>query len=777
MVTFLDKTTSGRRYLHIQPSENDVDGEETKLPVRNPITSLCKPDCVRGPPSLPWWSKENLKTGEIFLLSTHVKMKENLPSYQLLRHDIESERRSWAKLPLHGEFSYKPLYWEWLEDILVRCKDKLITLHLFDALYASLFLYDRCSNLIWAVCEYWCPETNTLHTSKGEVSLSIFDIYGFLGLPISGRLYDEVVPTQWELASKLPLSCTYLFIAYHKLMQGCKGKPTIEQWISFWFRGRSKYHVSKKPDQGSRIPQPGILSPLPDAGARGWSDYQAIFDELGVATGQRTETFLAAFLSCWLCTFILPVRDAGCIRPGTFSIASLMASGVGYCLPTAVLASIYKGLNELSRSSHPGRGGGHFPTHFLYAWLAKNFDVYELVGEASSSPGMVKFSGLGRAKSFQPEEARELIGSGRGFRWHSPHANGSKRKRSDLSDTNISKDEGKLKPKLKIIHSERPVGPFVPVIENGSSRVDIPGIDVGPLVMPIPVIPIQSIAPLPQDELPVEVCEPSTQKVTELPPEDAENIMDILDAEPNPIECMEGLAHIPLPSGSQCFPSVGRIPSFGKDLFDSRSRLVSSRSVCPPDDDEVESIRKVNAHSPVPCPQRPLKVPQGGISVFDADAFIKEVDKNAARVLGKAILDKVCRTPFDRLPSLRGDFDSLYATILQRGKLDEASRQVNTEGTHYEAKAAELKHVESRRQELLKELQLLEDQQKELSSQVAASEHLLQEAEREVIDLQGQIEVLNATEVMDAATKASLEKAEAYIKESFEDLKNFQWDP
>ncbi|KAJ8425658.1 hypothetical protein Cgig2_015326 [Carnegiea gigantea] len=824
MVTFLEKTTSGRRYLHIQPSENDVDGEGTKLPVRNPTTSLCKPDCVRGPPSLPWWSKENLKTGETFLLSTHVKMKKNLPSYQLLRHDIEFERRSWAKLPLHGEFSYKPLYWE------------------------------------------WCLETNTLHTSKGEVSLSIFDIYSFLGLPISGHLYDEVVPTQRELVSKLSLSCTYLFIAYHKLMQGRKGKPTIEQWISFWFRGRSKYHVSKKPDQGSRIPQPGILSPLPDAGARGWSDYQAIFDELGVATGQRTETFLAAFLSCWLCTFILPVRDAGCIRPGTFSIASLMASGVGYCLPTAVLASIYKGINELSRSSHPGRGGGHFPTHFLYAWLAKNFDAYELVGEASSSPGMVKFSGLGQAKSFQPEEAPMLqyhhmlrrYGTGsqvllpgrcnlleknttRAFRewWPkmfvfppcSPHANGSKRKRSDLSDTNISKDEGKLKPKLKIIRSGRPVEPFVPVIENGSSRVEISGIDVGTLAMPIPAIPIRSIAPLPQDELPIEVCEPSTQKVTELPPEGAENIMDILDAEPNPIECMgesddvnfkEGLAHIPLPSGSQCFLSVGCIPSFGKDLFDSRSRLVSSRGVCPPDDDEVESIRKVNAHSPVPRPQRPLKVPQGGISVFDADAFIKEVDKNATRVLGKAIVDKVCRTPFDRLPSLRGDFDSLYATILQKGvdvtplesrveglirqacdfkdlqqsysgrisaeehnncrmevqgKLDEASRQVNTEGTHYEAKAAELKHVESRRQELLKELQLLEDQQKELSSQVAASEHLLQEAEREVIDLQGQIEVLNATEVMDAATKASLEKAEAYIKESFEDLKNFQWDP
>jgi len=63
--------------------------------------------------------------------------------------------------------------------------------------------------------------------------------------------------------------------------------------------------------------------------------------------------------------------------------------------------------------------GGHFSAHFLYAWLAKNFDTYELAGEASSSPGMVMFSGLDQAKSFQLEKARELTGSGRGFRWHS----------------------------------------------------------------------------------------------------------------------------------------------------------------------------------------------------------------------------------------------------------------------------------------------------------------------------------------------------------------------
>jgi len=96
----------------------------------------------------------------------------------------------------------------------------------------------------------------------------------------------------------------------------------------------------------------------------------------------------------------------------------------------------------------------------------------------------------------------------------------------------------------------------------------------------------------------------------------------------------------------------------------------------------------------------------------------------------------VSHTPFDGLPSLKGNFDSLYVTILQRSvkvtpleskveglikqaldfkdmqqsyfartlaeehdscrmevqcKLDEASCQLNTGGVHYEAKTAELK--------------------------------------------------------------------------------------
>jgi len=82
----------------------------------------------------------------------------------------------------------------------------------------------------------------------------------------------------------------------------------------------------------------------------------------------------------------------------------------------------------------------------------------------------------------------------------SPHVSDSKRKRSDLSDMNISKDKGKLgsKPKLKIVRFGKPLESLIPPMEDGSSHVKIPGIDVVILATPIPAIPIQNIAPLPQ---------------------------------------------------------------------------------------------------------------------------------------------------------------------------------------------------------------------------------------------------------------------------------------
>ena len=107
-------------------------------------------------------------------------------------------------------------------------------------------------------------------------------------------------------------------------------------------------------------------------------------------------------------------------------------------------------------------------------------------------------------------------------------------------------------------------------------------------------------------------------------------------------------------------------------------------------------------------------------------------------------------------------------------KLDEASNQFNAEDTRYNVVKAKLEKVESQHEELLKELQSLNDQKKDINFQMMANEDFLQVAEWKVFDLQGKIDTLNVVKVTNPATKASLEKIEAYVKESFEDLKTFQ---
>ena len=45
------------------------------------------------------------------------------------------------------------------------------------------------------------------------------------------------------------------------------------------------------------------------------------------------------------------------------------------------------------------------------------------------------------------------------------------------------------------------------------------------------------------------------------------------------------------------------------------------------------------------------------------------------------------------------------------------------------------------------------------------------------VDLKIKINNLNAIDIIDPFTRASMEKTEDYVKESLEDLKTFQWTP
>ena len=142
----------------------------------------------------------------------------------------DSEEEGWgSSLVFPGELRCTRLYWEWAEDVLSRFEDHLKKLSLYDAVYASLFLYDHCPSIVKAFCNIWCPLTNTAHTSKGEISISLLDLTTLSGLPFFGEVLDEVVPTIEELddsgSTDGVRQCRYLLHAYHELARRNPGSP------------------------------------------------------------------------------------------------------------------------------------------------------------------------------------------------------------------------------------------------------------------------------------------------------------------------------------------------------------------------------------------------------------------------------------------------------------------------------------------------------------------------------------------------------------------------
>jgi len=88
-------------------------------------------------------------------------------------------------LKIFGKFCFIFKYWEWVKHILSCFKSQLRTCRLFDAVYASLYTYDRDPHVILTFCEAWCSKTNTLHTRFGEILISLWNLYKLGGLPMA----------------------------------------------------------------------------------------------------------------------------------------------------------------------------------------------------------------------------------------------------------------------------------------------------------------------------------------------------------------------------------------------------------------------------------------------------------------------------------------------------------------------------------------------------------------------------------------------------------------
>ena len=121
---------------------------------------------------------------------------------------------------------------------------------------------------------------------------------------------------------------------------------------------------------------------------KGWTKP---FIDLHIKTEARQEVYLAAFLLCWLCKFILPGKKVDLIHPSTFKVASLMATGHHFCLVVPVLVNIYYNLRDISIALDFSTCAHVLPIHYVYVWLASRFATY-ISSKSSITPIIIAYA-------------------------------------------------------------------------------------------------------------------------------------------------------------------------------------------------------------------------------------------------------------------------------------------------------------------------------------------------------------------------------------------------
>ncbi|KAH0725023.1 hypothetical protein KY284_000888 [Solanum tuberosum] len=294
----------------------------------------------------------NVTTEKVLLLksSTHQNIVVAIPPCR--DENLSSWRVSSSGF---GEVRYTSGYWEWVEDVLARCKETLDNIKTYDAIFASIFTYDHNENVLWAFFDNWRPSTNMERPSS------------------------EIIPSAKESTdvddqgkSFFPRSCSFLFLAFYRLTKGAIDEVSFQEWTKFWFRGPRKY-VEPSPTTSKNLTKPRMnhdpsrnidMSFLPRT-----EEDNAPFAELGIEESFRDETYLATFPACWFCKFVLSNKKDDCIRASVFKVSSLMAHEEIFSLAVPVLASIYRGLRDISTSSNLGSCDILLPIHYVYGWI------------------------------------------------------------------------------------------------------------------------------------------------------------------------------------------------------------------------------------------------------------------------------------------------------------------------------------------------------------------------------------------------------------------------
>ncbi|KAJ4813686.1 Plant mobile domain protein family [Rhynchospora pubera] len=331
-------------YVDFTPVGHDRDHRDA---VRD-IHGLFLHPCVRTGPS-----------SDVHLLSTEM---------------CEERVAPWAPdcLSITGDLIWAPGQVEWTRYVLTHMRDILESTEIFGGVAMTLFSFLRHDILIKAMATNWSYVWNTFPLEDREATLDIQQMVHLLGVPAEGHIYEERVPPDEELSGIDPSglefhspSARVLFQIYYEIaatraLKGQSRDVPFRAWI--------RYFMDRVPE-GRASP---FVDPLDPMGVGSDQIHNPHIDRDFSRLSSRVldrVTVLAAYLSWWLCYYVLPYDPAGYIRPGVFVMAATLARGFRVSLAVPALVNVYRAMRELTSSRDPSYARVVMPSHILLGWF------------------------------------------------------------------------------------------------------------------------------------------------------------------------------------------------------------------------------------------------------------------------------------------------------------------------------------------------------------------------------------------------------------------------
>lgn len=299
----------------------------------------------------------------------------------LAQQFITSRTKRWLEdqpMQLRLEISPNDKLMLWARMLMVNPYDRtyLKKAGVLRGIMASIYKCKIDPSLVAAFLTYWNVDGHTLVTSQGEMGYPLHTMYDAMGIPISGRLYEEFIPLPSTARGHVQtLHNIYVEECPLQLNEG-PGIVTIATWVNHFFGDHPVPFQSFLPDGFADPKKPLYEGPNFRVEIRNGRPTGIMCGlEMTYVHTYPLVVYRAAFIAAWLCTYCVPVEEGNFIRPEVFTMAVEIAQGSRRAIGVTSMAFLYRALDNVyhqvaARQASASDCSSFVPGHFIMGWFA-----------------------------------------------------------------------------------------------------------------------------------------------------------------------------------------------------------------------------------------------------------------------------------------------------------------------------------------------------------------------------------------------------------------------